>query len=91
MKRYAREFAFWRGEVKTRPESLPTTFSTASLGSFDIEIDARRWRLRCAAIVVPSGTTLRVDVDGNIVVAYDNTPTAAEKAAVNRCVVAAAE
>lgn len=70
-KRYAREFAFWRGEVKTRPEILPATFSTASLCSFDIEIDARHWQLRCASVAVPGGAMLRVDAHGNTETAMD--------------------
>lgn len=61
MDHYRREFAFWKGAVKTHPEILPRSFSTESLCSIDGEIEGHQWQLRCALVVTTNGGTVRVD------------------------------
>jgi hypothetical protein len=63
MDHYGREFAFWKGDVKTHPEILPRSFSTESLCSIDAEVEGHQWQLRCARVVTTNDGTVRVDYD----------------------------
>jgi hypothetical protein len=61
---YAKEFAFWRRDVKTRPEILPRSFSVREICSVDIEIDTAQWQLRCSRVSVAGTGSVRVNSDG---------------------------
>jgi hypothetical protein len=52
---YAKEFAFWRRDVKTRPELLPEHFSTTEGVQLDMQVAGTPWSLRSAQISSSGG------------------------------------
>jgi hypothetical protein len=63
---YAKEFAFWRSDVKTRPELLPEHFSTTEGTQVEIEIAGVPWSLRSAQVSSPSGELVAIGEDGTV-------------------------
>ncbi len=67
IERHQSLWAFWRGEVDTRPRCVPAAFSTRLLGEQLTTCDDTPFSVRVAEVRLPNGErTLALDVDGVI-------------------------
>ncbi len=69
LERHAENFAYWRGEVNTRPRLVPERFSVdvAEDASFPLQIDGVEWEIRSAAVTLTLKCAwLAIDEDGQI-------------------------
>lgn len=58
--RFARDFAFWRGDVQTRPLQLPSEWETLEVAEVATDMGGEDWRLRATLVVASDARPLRL-------------------------------
>jgi hypothetical protein len=63
---YAKEFAFWRSDVKTRPEILPERFAVSKVSQADLKVAGAGWSLRSSRVSMQGSGVVSVDENGSV-------------------------
>jgi len=61
---HAKLFRFWRGEVKTRPQRLPSPLVSDALSEVNLAAAGERWNIRVARVHSPGEDWVSLDEEG---------------------------